>query len=863
MKKCKDESCPLYGDSHYKAVEVPYEGSASAKIVMVGESPGEKEEKKGRPFYEYADSGKKIRELVTTAGLNYKSFMVMNSARCRIRKENLATKDVNKILVCCRRLLAAGIKSIKPKAILVLGDFALRQVLHKPGIKKARGRWEWSEEFNCWVLPTYHPAAVLRSMALEPQVVQDLRLLADFARAGFRHKKAEKTSYVVAESIRDILDQKNLRVGFDTECQGNDWNSPNFVLISYSLSAEEGTGRHVQFYVESSVEEADFVIKAERAPADSKKKVTVDVGVKRLPDFERKMVELRELLERQDIMKYVMTGFDLHFVRSGFLRAGMTPPNYRGIGMDVQLAANLLDEVIFNLPALEDLQMAFTTCTSTYNSDFGNKYNKADMLSVPIQELAPYAVSDASITRQVGLKIRGELLKPEHKRLARYFVKFTMPTQLKTLHTLEKNGAYIDMESLPKVKKQVEEQFLQAQNAALVLIPESCRDRHEKAGLSLTRDSLVNDVLFAEDGLGAMPVRKTKGGNAWSVDKECRMLIAEDEGTPEEAVEFIRHYDEFSELHTLWSRYLKGFEKGIKPDGRIHSSFSLARTRTGRVSSSSPNMQNNPKRSKSAVLIRRLIKAAPGYLLMAADQGQAELRWAAELSGDPEMLRVFLGGEDIHVNTAKALINKSWKSLSDEEKKTARRNSKAINFGLLYLMTPPGFVRYARKEYGIELSEAEAENWIMIFFQKYNQLPEYHKKTIEFARRYGYVESPLGRRRRFPDINSKIYRLRAEAERACVNHPIQSPSSDAVLLSCNEILDTKPDPEKFRPVLFIHDELVFEVHEDSAIEEYAKLLKWHMENPPLKRDFGYTMKVPLASGVKIGNNLAEMKEMSL
>jgi len=178
-------------------------------------------------------------------------------------------------------------------------------------------------------------------------------------------------------------------------------------------------------------------------------------------------------------------------------------------------------------------------------------------------------------------------------------------------------------------------------------------------------------------------------------------------------------------------------------------------------------------------------------------------------------------------------------------------------------MTASGFVRYAYLEYGLVLTEQQAQKYIDAYFRKYQGLRPYHQRTIEFCRQNGYVESILGRRRRLPEINSSNDRDRMEAERQAVNHPIQSPSSDVVLMAGNELVDMDLNPEEFMLSMFIHDELVCLVREDADIMMYAKAVQSVMENPPLYRDFGYRMSVPLVAEVKIGPNLAELKTLEM
>ena len=167
MMRCDKRQCPLHG-----RIEVPYAGNTRAQVVWIGESPGYYEEQEGQPFI--GDSGVLSKEVCQEVGLDWGSLFVMNSARCRIVKEDLGGKGVTKVLAHCREYVEAAIRHIKPKIIVTTGDMAMRQILRKQGITKARGTWIWSREFDCWVLPTFHPAYILRNMGMRPYLVMDL-----------------------------------------------------------------------------------------------------------------------------------------------------------------------------------------------------------------------------------------------------------------------------------------------------------------------------------------------------------------------------------------------------------------------------------------------------------------------------------------------------------------------------------------------------------------------------------------------------------------------------------------------------------------------------------------------------------------
>jgi uracil-DNA glycosylase family 4 len=857
-KTCTSTSCPLIG----RDIEVPYRGPKNAKVVWIGESPGKDEELEGKCWV--GDAGKLSRKVVTKVGLNWNRLFKMNSARCRIIKDNLSGKQITAILKQCRPKVEKAIHYLKPKCIIVAGDFALKQILKKGGITKARGIWVYSKEFNCWVLPTFHPAYILRNMSLKKVLEGDLRSVVDFIRNGYEPPSDEEdVDYKEVSSLKPILDA-GLPVGVDTEGQGIDWADPNYICISISVSTAPGVGVNLRLYEECEPDDnADMIIMWNRLIEGQKKKQMVPVGVRRVANFNKKLDQVIELMGRADIKKYMFNGnFDVLVLRTIVRRERGIEMKVRGYAMDVQAGVHVLDENVYKMASLDFVQKMLTSVKSDYNREFAERWDKADMLAVPTEDLNRYACADADITRQSAFVVRSMLMSPGNERLANYMVKMVQPT-LATMAEMQENGVWINTKMMPKVTTAVTRLVREYQEAALKAIPARIRNLplHQKKGLKLSRADLVRDALF--DGFRCRILKTTKSGAA-SIDKEVRIRL-KDGRLSGNAREFIEDYERWSEYNTLLTRYLHGFAKAIKGDGRIHANNSLTSAVTGRMASSKPNMMNNPKRSVSAKLIRALIAAPKGWRFLAADQGQSELRWCADIANDPTMIQIFSNSNlDIHTETAKSLSDKNWANLSADEIDSERRNAKCINFGLIFGMKINGFIKYAKIEYGIDLTWDQAQGWVDIFFGKYNRIPAYHERIIESCRENGYVESPLGRRRRLPEIYSTDKWLRLEAERQAINQPIQSPSSDAVLIAGNEMRRKGYlNPDEIKLVLFVHDELIFQVRDNSKLEDYAKMIKHEMENPPLKRDYGFELKVPLVSDVKQGRNLAKMEEMKL
>jgi DNA polymerase I len=202
--------------------------------------------------------------------------------------------------------------------------------------------------------------------------------------------------------------------------------------------------------------------------------------------------------------------------------------------------------------------------------------------------------------------------------------------------------------------------------------------------------------------------------------------------------------------------------------------------------------------------------------------------------------------------------------MAPDELKKNRQTSKACNFGLIYLISPMGFVRHAKIGYGVTISEKTAISWMDLFFGKYAGIRRYHSQTIAFCKEHGYVESPFGRRRRLPDIHSPDRGVQGEATRQAVNHPVQSASSDVSLLTMIELRRTKVLDKRVKLRGFIHDELIFSLPRDKKLlRDTARTIYEVMVNPPLERDFGIKMLVPLESDMKIGLNMGDTKEYKL
>jgi DNA polymerase-1 len=267
--------------------------------------------------------------------------------------------------------------------------------------------------------------------------------------------------------------------------------------------------------------------------------------------------------------------------------------------------------------------------------------------------------------------------------------------------------------------------------------------------------------------------------------------------------------------------------------GRIHTSFNQTVTATGRLSSSNPNLQNIPVRSEEGRRIRTAFIPEPGYVLLSADYSQIELRLLAHLSQDPLLIESFQKGQDVHARTASELFAAPLGAVSTDQ----RREAKTINFGIIYGM---GATRLARS---LGIPFKTAQEYIAQYFSRYAGIKTYMDSVLVEARAKGYVTTLLGRRRYFPDLQSKNAQLVATAERMAINTPIQGTAADLIKMAMVAI-DKRLTQERIpaRMLLQVHDELLFEVQE-SKVEQIKRLVQELMEGVaplrvPLKVDLG-------------------------
>ncbi|MBQ3149819.1 MAG: DNA polymerase I [Clostridia bacterium] len=349
---------------------------------------------------------------------------------------------------------------------------------------------------------------------------------------------------------------------------------------------------------------------------------------------------------------------------------------------------------------------------------------------------------------------------------------------------------------------------------------------------NLNSPKQLGEALFEKMGIPAK--KKTKSG--YSTNAEVLQSLAYDYPVVSKILEY-------RTLSKLKSTYCDGLLKVVLHDGRIHSSFNQTETRTGRISSTEPNLQNIPVRSEIGSQMRKFFKAREGGVLVDADYSQIELRVLADIADDPVMIKAFNDGDDIHTITASQVFSMPAEMVTP----LMRSRAKAVNFGIVY-----GIGAFSlSKDIGVTVREADS--YIKGYLDHYSGVARYMEQVVAESKESGYAKTTYGRRRYLPELSSSNGNLRAFGERVARNMPIQGTAADIIKLAMVRVHKRlKDEGMKARLILQVHDELIVEAPENEA-EKAAKILKYEMENVAPK------MKVGLLADVGMGTTWYEAK----
>lgn len=676
---------------------------------------------------------------------------------------------------------------------------------------------------------SYDPRAVEVDAAKREEISWDLQLVCRLARTG--SLAPEVGDYRWVEDFTDLLSAIDCKyastgspveVALDLETQGiNPYDTKNYIL---AVGATCEVGKADCVYVPDLTTEAQA---------------------------QGLLGTLTRLLTHPHItLRGANLKFDLNWIA---VKWGGLCTNFK---FDTMLVGSLLNENRSN--SLNHHAKVHTTIGG-YDDAFNAKHDKSKMALVPKADMLPYLGGDVDACLQVSIAMKQELLS--QPRLANFYVNCLHPVA-RAYERVERAGFCVHRERYRELEADVVRDVESLTKQALALLPARIRNKYADS-LSLGRDVVLRDYFFSPLGLDLKPRMLTEKTQAPSMAKAHLTMFSDEP----EAVQMCAVLQQLGVSEKTLSTYIRGFLSHLRDDGRLHPTFFLfngresdgdddSGTNTGRLSAKDPAVQTIPKRTKWAKRIRHCLIAPPGYGIAAVDANQGELRVTACVAHEPVMLDAYAQALDLHAITAASMTGVSlteflsWQVLNPDKYSLFRDRAKSVNFGFVYGMSAAGFQVYAWASYGLKLTLQECEEYRAAFFDKYEMLTRWHTQFKTFARKHGWVESPLGRVRHLPLIFSAMREIAAKAERQAVNAPIQSTLSDITGEAVTAVVTEVPEAEPFGTV---HDQTLAYVPLDS-LESSGRRIQAAANAVDLKKRFGWDHQIDFPFDLEISSD---------
>ena len=604
------------------------------------------------------------------------------------------------------------------------------------------------------------------------------------------------TEYIVVnneESLADLTKKIDIPNGFSFDTETTSTNPMNCELVGISIATES----HKGWYIPIGHKEGDQI----------DKNIVISA--------------LKPIFENHSVPKRAHNAnFDMMVLMNNEIKV-------EGLSFDTMVAAHLCGRRNWGLKelALECFGEEMTPIKDL----IGTGKSQITMAEVPIEVASEYAAADADFTERLHEMLKFEL---EQKDISKLFNDVEVPL-IPILVRMQKNGLKLNENLLKDMSITIGQQLEEIKTEMFELIG------HE---FNLNSPKQLSELLFSE--LSLPPTRKTKSGYSTDAQALEDLKVILDRGDSQDSdprsYEVLNRILEHRELAKIKSTYIDALPTMInKLTGRVHTSYRQTGTTTGRLSSNDPNVQNIPVRTELGRKVREafVVENPEENLLLAADYSQIELRVLAHLSQDSGLLDAFHRGEDVHSATSALVNGIPLESVTPD----MRRIAKILNFGVIYGLSPHGIARQT------DLTQKEGKEFIDIYFSKYPGILNYLDSVKSQCKSSGYIETLLGRRRYLPEINSRNFHLRSQAERAAINMPIQGTAADIIKVAMINIDQQLTKLQmKSKMILQVHDELIFEVPK-KELQEMESLVGELMPS-------AISLEVPLEIEMKTGSD---------
>lgn len=787
------EKCPLHAEA--ETVCMMGSGPLDARLAIVGEAPGYNEDRQGIPFV--GESGQLLDRELRQVGLSREDVFVTNSNRCRPPNNRKPTTAERK---ACKPYLDAELDVIQPRLTLLTGNAAMQAVLGMSGITTKMNAVYTGKDGREY-LPILHPAAVLRDPTYMPQFRSGLalakRILDDVNEPPETEINLVDTPERLLRLLDDLHDvQSPIAIDIETASTtgrkegGLEPWAPDWRLDTISFTWSEGESWVLPLEHPESPWPTNKVNGYTFVEYNIYNRLTHLLSAKRL------------------------VGHNIKFDLLGLRWRGVNATAH----FDTMVAAHLLDEN--GSHGLKQLARQYLGAEAYEDSV---KRDGTD----PLDVLATYNGRDTDYTLRLYHLFKEKLLA--EPRLLRIFMLLSMPA-VNVLTNVETRGFPVKTRRLKERHERILSVLQELSNEMLQYVPDE-----DKPQANWNRSNFLERFLFETLGLPVVDVTPT---DKPSMDRDSLMEIRDAHPVVPLLLEY-RKWKKWESTYTRpWIERLK-----LRGEPRLYPNYKVTGTVTGRLSS---NFQQVPRNN----FIRGIIGAHKGKALIEADFSQIELRIAAMVSHDQAMKAIYQTGGDLHTEMAMSITGKPREQITKEE----RSRAKGTNFGFIYGMGARNFVPYALANYGIEVTYEQAQHYRHSFFSRFPRLQTWHAQQRRLVQVLGYVESPIGRKRRLPAIRSFDKEKAAEAERQAINSPVQGFASDLTLLAMillenDDFLNHWSD---CRIIGQVHDSILFECSEREA-EANAKHIKEVMDglDGVVRHKFGYSLPVPIVSDVSV------------
>ena len=543
----------------------------------------------------------------------------------------------------------------------------------------------------------------------------------------------------------------------------------------------------------------------------------IPIGHKSNKCIEKDLVlkKLKPLLEDPSIKKI---GQNIKFDFIVFFKHGINMTSME----DTMLMSYVLDagKNRHNMDTLSEIHLNHKTIS--FKDLVGTGKKEINFSEVDVEKAKDYAAEDADITFRLYKKFQKSL---KDEKMINIYEIFEKPL-LKILAFMEIEGVKIDNKFLKSLSTKFEKKIIKIQNEVFKI---------SKKEFNIASPKQLGEILYND--LKIADLKKTKKGSFATSASVLEDLAFKGHKFPQLVLDW-------RQVSKLKNTYSDSLPEHINPNTqRVHTSFLLAATTTGRLASSDPNLQNIPIKSEDGKDIRKAFIAKKDHVLISADYNQIEMRILADLADVKGLKKAFKNNEDIHSLTASQIFNVDIKKVNQDQ----RRKAKAINFGIIYGISQYGLAKQ------INVTNHEAEEFLNAYFLKFPEIKIYMDRTIKFCRKSGFVNNIFGRRSHFININDKNYNIRNFQERAAINAPIQGSAAEIMRLAMIRLDKKLSDQknQKTKMLLQIHDELIFETPKEEA-KRISKIIIDEMSS--VVKSEQHSFSIPLTVDLNTGEN---------